>query len=665
VNAPDQRGFFIWEKARLWEYDSADHVDKCNFDGSVDNINSRYTRLDRNSGLLGVVPLLRPTRPSQNVGDWPQVLQGAEHWAFLLHAVQDFYAHSNWVEMQRTDLIDSGLGLWTPISSNWGIVRDDIVASQNNPPRGWRIDPLPDPARPVTETHVPIVHTSDGRTLRLLISGTEPGVIFQSCPVEIPHDDDGRILGLNKDNITRTKDGSSFIPAPGDDRWGDFGYLRARDLAVEQTSHEWCRLLTLMRDREGFAGASVPMGLWVAPQADACAPGQHCSPHPAGSACGPLPAGPIEVTVSVPSIRVLNDRDGNDSPGELNLVFTLYTDDFHRSARTQTGTLRIRSGAQVPHGDLPNSLSLCLDPDETLVATLQGWDDDDDDPARRATIDQGDDEILRGVTYVVGRGADLAASVGVGTFTKRSDDHDHEDLEVQFQIALVPTDTDGDGLTTCDEQARGTNPLASDTDRDGLSDALEVAMGTNPLKSDTDRDGLWDGREVEIGTNPLDPDSDADGVSDGGEFFRGTDPLDADSDDDGFSDADDNCPLTPTPDRADTDDDGVGDACDLCDDDVDSDGDGIGDACDDYDDNGDADSDGVINSSDNCPDVANDQTDSDGDGIGDACDATPEYCSTAMAEAEANCASSRLTVSDFTCDEEHRQASWTCREAEN
>lgn len=41
-------------------------------------------------------------------------------------------------------------------------------------------------------------------------------------------------------------------------------------------------------------------------------------------------------------------------------------------------------------------------------------------------------------------------------------------------------DSDGDGLTDVEEEALGTDPMASDSDGDEFSDSEEVASGTDP-----------------------------------------------------------------------------------------------------------------------------------------------------------------------------------------
>lgn len=83
----------------------------------------------------------------------------------------------------------------------------------------------------------------------------------------------------------------------------------------------------------------------------------------------------------------------------------------------------------------------------------------------------------------------------------------HGEVWIENPLFEFAEDPDGDGLTTADEEAFGTNPLAYDTDADGLSDFEEIygVPASNPLLADTDFDGLSDFAEKKAGTNPLDP----------------------------------------------------------------------------------------------------------------------------------------------------------------
>ena len=155
--------------------------------------------------------------------------------------------------------------------------------------------------------------------------------------LDVDHDD------LNKDNINQ------------------IDHLEAQLVAVRQTKHEWCRLLNVAFNEFDHRTASVPMGLWVEP-------GEY--PHLAGTECAEEPPGNIDVTVSIDRVKVLNDHN-TDGPGDLNFAFTLYTGDFRRSTRTQLPPLTVNTGAQVPGGDLPAPLSLCVDSTDQIVATLK------------------------------------------------------------------------------------------------------------------------------------------------------------------------------------------------------------------------------------------------------------------------------------------------------
>ncbi len=463
VNEPDN-GFFN-------EVDTANHFDECNFDSSIKKINLRYLSPYLTSPMLdfaGVIHRISPFAPPSSA-QVPELFKGAAIWGHALHGVHDFYSHSNWVEMGMTntksDLVDSSTGPWTNFQTDFegSPVRDNIIATQAAfPPDGWTIE-FPE------DTRVPLVHTADGNTLRLLVTG-RTGHPFQHCPCGItapldqrckgvkmlPHGPTTGGKGLHKDNISRTY------------------HEEATNMAKAQTRHEWCRLLHLAQTEGGISSISVAMGLMVLPGA---------SPHLKDTPCSsPSEPGTVEVRVRISNIIIHDDLDGGDNPGDLNLVFTLFTGDFRRSTRTQAEIVSINSGDPIPFEKLPDPQTLCIDPEQTIIATVQGWDDDDE-PTSRKDLDE-DDDILSGVSYLIGMGSALSDDVGTREFTRNSDNGDNTDLQVTFQISSEPTDEDGDGLPLCKERSIGTDPSNPDTDGDGILDGDEVDQGSDPLVAD-------------------------------------------------------------------------------------------------------------------------------------------------------------------------------------
>ena len=66
----------------------------------------------------------------------PSPLDAADEFGQLLHIAQDFYSHSNWVELGRTDLFEGGTGDWS-VADDWKVLRDDIVVVSEDLPAGW------------------------------------------------------------------------------------------------------------------------------------------------------------------------------------------------------------------------------------------------------------------------------------------------------------------------------------------------------------------------------------------------------------------------------------------------------------------------------------------------------------------------------------------------
>ena len=101
------------------------HFDNCRFGGSIHEINERW---DGDEFEDGVIAEFDPADPSP--------LDAADEFGQILHIAQDFYSHSNWVELGRTDLFDSGVDRWDALNA-WDVLRDDIVIVGEDLPAGW------------------------------------------------------------------------------------------------------------------------------------------------------------------------------------------------------------------------------------------------------------------------------------------------------------------------------------------------------------------------------------------------------------------------------------------------------------------------------------------------------------------------------------------------
>ena len=185
------------------------HFKSCDFQGTTENINSLYDQLVANI----------------------QNKDGPETFGKLLHPVQDFYAHSNWVELGKNDLIDNGDGKWIvlkPFQEYKGVIIVQ-VKDKNDIPQGYTLS-----------ENRKVVDVSSQ-------SGNHPGLISATvgddyyCPEDVALDHHS----IHKD--------SSHKP----------GYDKARALAKAQTINEWCRLTNLVEQSYGQAGVQLLFNSWV------------------------------------------------------------------------------------------------------------------------------------------------------------------------------------------------------------------------------------------------------------------------------------------------------------------------------------------------------------------------------------------------------------------
>ena len=354
------------------------HFDSCFFNGSTKYIRNGYTDL--------VNSLEAESRP--------KALARAYHLGRVLHPMQDFYAHSNWYEHGRRDLLDPGLGPWE-VLSNWQPIRDTglVVGQGETLPDGWRKESGP-PKTAVRDRH--------NALLRVLITGyTAHGWAVQDAC----HDDlDFSHEKLNKDEPRAPGRCSDCPPGKPLPVGRDESFAEVRSLAVRQTQHEWCRLLHLSRARSGEAGPSALLGLWARPGA---------LPHPTGTACAAR-RGPVGWKLRVAEIRVKDPQD-DGAAGQMNFRVALYGRDLRSSSIVKIGPVAVEPNQAVPEDRLPAPLTLCTSGKLPPVATVQAWDDDGGDATGQTgvlalypvvspplgTLYNDADDVLDGVTLEI------------------------------------------------------------------------------------------------------------------------------------------------------------------------------------------------------------------------------------------------------------------------
>jgi hypothetical protein len=209
---------------------NANHFDDCNFTGG-----SRVVA----SSQAEAVAMLDPSRaPDADLLAIPS-------FARSLHAVQDFYAHSNWIELGGEVLVDDSVGPFPTLSPYATIPSSGFVVVQGNKPRHAALNRDEDAPYPTSA----VVSVKLGKTRAPgLISGTVDYEAGDFCPaaVAMTHEE------LNKDkssNVGRSQQ-----------------HEAAKALAILQTEHEWCRLRALTLAAWGDAGVARLDG-WVASDA--------------------------------------------------------------------------------------------------------------------------------------------------------------------------------------------------------------------------------------------------------------------------------------------------------------------------------------------------------------------------------------------------------------
>lgn len=213
---------------------NANHFDDCNFTGGSQVVASSQAE---------AVAQLDPAAASPESD-----LLVVRAFARSLHALQDFYAHSNWVELGGDVLVDDSLAPFSILRPYSTLPSSGFVVIQGAKPKHAALTRDEAAAYPTSA----LVRFKLGRVRAPgLISGIVDYEAGNFCPasVAMTHDE------LNKDKSSNEGRAQQ--------------HEAAKALAIRQTAHEWCRLRALAQARWSDVGL-LRLDSWVA--AGAAAP---------------------------------------------------------------------------------------------------------------------------------------------------------------------------------------------------------------------------------------------------------------------------------------------------------------------------------------------------------------------------------------------------------
>jgi enediyne biosynthesis protein E4 len=220
---------------------SANHFNNCKFQEATELLNHNYQ---------AIVAACDPAAP-----DYDKALK---LFARVLHASQDFYAHSNWVESGQKGLVDAGDDYWTILTPGAGVGTGMTVLEGTQPPIGMSLE------RSEGSHRVNVTATGGVATLGLISGVAAQDVGEPRCPSTV-----------SMEHGPGPFDAGKFDPALhlAKDSHNEEWRAPAAALAIRQTTHEFCRLRQLVKNAHGSLARQALDQAWVA---DAAAVEREC-----------------------------------------------------------------------------------------------------------------------------------------------------------------------------------------------------------------------------------------------------------------------------------------------------------------------------------------------------------------------------------------------------
>ena len=231
---------FIWRKSDKW------HFNDCDFLGTSKNIRKTYDEVIEN---------FNPDNKA------PDFKGAAVKFGMLLHAAQDFYSHSNWVEMnykephKKIPIFANGIKEW-PILTPWSLHNDVVIVQGKTNSKDFKQN-FKEIIWSSADKRATIV-TKDGKEKAGLVTGKVYYLRFfyspfcHKCPRESKALHWDPIHGVNemhKDD-KKSKNRLEYHDA-------------AIDTAIAQTLHEWKRLVNLVSDTYEKEGVEILEKNWI------------------------------------------------------------------------------------------------------------------------------------------------------------------------------------------------------------------------------------------------------------------------------------------------------------------------------------------------------------------------------------------------------------------
>jgi hypothetical protein len=283
--------FLRWYELGYKESYSEDHFDNCRFKESSSNINKLYRQ---------IITELNSDAPDEDA-----IYEAFGH---ILHTSQDFYAHSNWIELGNDSIVDTGLSYWSVMNA-FNLIDGRVMIIQ-----GKDSDFARQNYKLRLDSNAVIVETTSApfQSFPGLITGSYgddndcPGSISLPhgealyLPEDLPREWTNQVvIQLMRELLNETlqelpeelleqlpKDlvaSNELLEQLGEirlDGWlpGDLNkdtfrseqgnlFILTRRLAVLQTRHEFCRLISLIETEISAEAAANFIANWVVPEA--------------------------------------------------------------------------------------------------------------------------------------------------------------------------------------------------------------------------------------------------------------------------------------------------------------------------------------------------------------------------------------------------------------